>query len=416
MISAQLFGIIRYREVLCLLRGRISIIKLNLKDRISDYRTRSKFVFDGNEQYVVEANERILIQAAWVFFVFLMIYSVVTGFLVTNRALQMCYIVFVALAGAFLIVLHSWSRVREPEINANLCFAFITLALAFTILISVFPYPDISSAFYPFGYIIVCVLFLLPILRMFALLTSLTAVYIILAIVFKNGYAVSFDIFAAVTSWLIGFFVVYAVSDLRLRYVESTIKLSLLSRTDALTGLPNRRDMEVGMSTALRRCQRNGNAVAAMMMDVDDFKHYNDTYGHSAGDECLKKLGAVLIDIANDWGIHVARYGGDEFCYLLPGYSAERATTVAQDLQSRVREIILPETDAPVYISLGIVTASSCENCSVEDLMALADKALYEAKGLGKNVTVAWHAGEGLDCHVDNCEIFTREASNGHKN
>jgi diguanylate cyclase (GGDEF)-like protein/PAS domain S-box-containing protein len=165
------------------------------------------------------------------------------------------------------------------------------------------------------------------------------------------------------------------------------IALEQLATRDGLTGLANRRcfdeTLHAEWARALRQCQ----PLSLLMVDVDNFKAYNDTNGHLGGDECLKRIAtAVSSEMrANDL---VARYGGEEFAVILPNQSLKGAATVAERIRTRVEQLQLPNRMAPgehVTVSIGAATALAAPENSASDLLATADAALYRAKHMGRN-------------------------------
>lgn len=165
-------------------------------------------------------------------------------------------------------------------------------------------------------------------------------------------------------------------------------EVNRLATTDALTGLYNRRKFfELG-ELEIHRYKRFQAPLSAIMLDLDNFKQINDTYGHAAGDVVLRavamrsKVSIRVIDI-------LGRYGGDEFAILLPNADIHEAEEIAERIRRSVMEEAVqgPEGVIPIAISLGITQASADTNC-LSDLLARADAALYSAKEKGKNRTV----------------------------
>jgi len=171
---------------------------------------------------------------------------------------------------------------------------------------------------------------------------------------------------------------------------QANVELERLSYMDGLTGVVNRRGFEKTFLTEWRRSQRENQPLAVVMIDIDEFKKYNDGYGHLQGDDCLKKVAETLNNTVRRPGDVVARYGGEEFVILLPNTDVEGAMYVVSHLVENVSALKIPHLFATynhkVTISAGI---SSTELMSKpytdEDLLASADKALYVAKEGGRN-------------------------------
>jgi diguanylate cyclase (GGDEF)-like protein len=178
-----------------------------------------------------------------------------------------------------------------------------------------------------------------------------------------------------------------AVALERSEWQERASQFQLMSITDPLTGLLNRRYLEERLTEELNRSKRYNYAMSCLMIDIDDFKKYNDRNGHQAGDVALKitahSLKAVLrsADIA-------CRYGGEEFCILLPQTTVSEAGVIAERMRQKVAETEYPHGKTQpmgrVSISIGISTFAKHID-TAESVIAAADRALYNAKSHGKN-------------------------------
>ena len=159
--------------------------------------------------------------------------------------------------------------------------------------------------------------------------------------------------------------------------------------TDDLTGIPNRRSFLDRTRTEFNRSQRNKYALSVIMIDIDHFKSYNDTYGHERGDECLKKVALAIQKTLKRPSDFCARYGGEEFIVVLPYTTQEGALFIAEEIRAAVKNLgIQHEKSSPagiVSISLGVATAGNTLSISYEDLIRQSDKALYLAKEKGRN-------------------------------
>jgi GGDEF domain-containing protein len=201
---------------------------------------------------------------------------------------------------------------------------------------------------------------------------------------------------------------------------DSNSQLEELATLDGLTGLMNRRTFNARLASEWKTAEKLGRSVALILLDVDHFKRFNDRYGHSRGDMCLRKVAEVLKssartghDAASLLGAAmppsfrkmarrdpdvVARYGGEEFALLLPGADAECAARIAERLRQGVENLDLPHADGStcrVTISLGVAALVPADGASVQQLIDAADSALYAAKRRGRNTVVA-HSEQAL--------------------
>ena len=177
-------------------------------------------------------------------------------------------------------------------------------------------------------------------------------------------------------------------SDITEQY-HAEEKLRLLSSTDGLTNLANRRSFDEAAEMEWRRARRLGYSLTIIMADIDNFKKYNDTYGHLEGDECLRRVAETFKSTLHRAGDLAARYGGEEFSLLMPTTKESEALKVAEDIRQRVEALrIRHPLNKPygvVTISMGIAAVVPRNDMTPKDLIAMADKALYEAKELGRN-------------------------------
>lgn len=167
-------------------------------------------------------------------------------------------------------------------------------------------------------------------------------------------------------------------------------QLQSMAMHDALTGLLNRRAFEAQAEQAISRARRDGTSLAALMLDLDHFKRINDQYGHPAGDAVIKFTADVLSASVRDTDL-VARVGGEEFMVLLPGTSPQAALEVAEKIRQRVMhtpQAVNATEHVDSSVSVGVACFAPGKMCSFENLYAQADRALYEAKRLGRNRVV----------------------------
>lgn len=166
-------------------------------------------------------------------------------------------------------------------------------------------------------------------------------------------------------------------------------QLEVLSNTDGLTGLSNRHRFDQVWAQEWQRAVRQGLPLAVVMIDVDHFKLYNDQFGHPAGDECLRRVAAVLAHSVRRAGELAARYGGEEFVVVLPGLGANGALQEAERIRTEVSALGIPHTGssagAVVTVSLGVASRVPQREEGLYLLLQEADDALYQAKHGGRN-------------------------------
>jgi two-component system, cell cycle response regulator len=165
-------------------------------------------------------------------------------------------------------------------------------------------------------------------------------------------------------------------------------ELFATSRRDPLTLLGNRLRLREDLEALASRVERYEHSVCAMLCDIDFFKAYNDTYGHVAGDEVLKKTAEAISDNLRK-GDSAYRYGGEEFLVTLPEQNIETAAAAAERLRRNIEEMKIPHTSREepeiITISVGLAELRPGNGKSAEDLLKEADEALYEAKESGRN-------------------------------
>lgn len=170
---------------------------------------------------------------------------------------------------------------------------------------------------------------------------------------------------------------------------DQAIELRAYSNLDSLTGIPNRRRLDEYLASEMKRAVRAATPIALIMLDIDYFKHYNDTYGHQMGDQCLIQVAAALEGTLKRPGDMVARYGGEEFVVVLVETNKSGAASLAEKMRARVEGLLIEHSQSPVAphvtISLGLTSAVPGQACEASMLFSAADQALYQAKHEGRN-------------------------------
>ncbi|MBI5005794.1 MAG: diguanylate cyclase [Nitrosomonadales bacterium] len=173
-------------------------------------------------------------------------------------------------------------------------------------------------------------------------------------------------------------------------------ELQRLSTTDGLTGISNRRMFDELSVREWRRCERMKKPVALVMMDVDNFKMFNDQFGHQAGDDCLRAVAAQVARAAPRATDLAARYGGEEFVLVLGETDADGARWVAENIRQHVAELGIPHVTPQrrVTISCGVASVLPGTGLALDVLLRSADHALYQAKDGGRDRVVVGAYGK----------------------
>lgn len=169
-------------------------------------------------------------------------------------------------------------------------------------------------------------------------------------------------------------------------------RLTVIATLDLVSGLANRRGFQSRLEFEWMKALQSGGQLSVLMIDVDYFKLFNDTYGHPEGDACLKRVSEVLAAIATSHGGFAARYGGEEFCLLLPNSESAHAMQIGEEVRAAVEDLSIPHLTSPgkaVTVSVGVATVTPGDAQPEDDMIEAADAALYAAKRQGRNAVVA---------------------------
>lgn len=177
------------------------------------------------------------------------------------------------------------------------------------------------------------------------------------------------------------------IMENKLNYVRRSI--DEISKVDFLTNLYNRRHFYEVLEKAWRDCEKNKKYLSVLMIDIDNFKEYNDRYGHVNGDRCLKGVSECIKDLVQQFDNIVARYGGEELIVLLPDSDSENAKYMAEEIRKNIEKLEILHEDSKDYefvtVSIGSATTIPSSDLLPEKLIIMADEALYRAKKSGRN-------------------------------
>ena len=173
--------------------------------------------------------------------------------------------------------------------------------------------------------------------------------------------------------------------------VATNDRLTVIASMDMLSGLANRRGFQSRLDFEWMKAQQYDSELSLLMIDVDHFKLFNDTYGHPEGDACLSRLGETLAAIAAEAQGFAGRYGGEEFCLLLPNTDSSRALEIGEMVRAAVQNLAMPHCTSSyeaVTVSVGVACTKPNDAQRPGDLIEAADAALYAAKHRGRNAVV----------------------------
>jgi len=190
------------------------------------------------------------------------------------------------------------------------------------------------------------------------------------------------------------------LSERERELVATNDRLTVIASIDMLSGLANRRGFQSRLDFEWMKAQQYDSELSLMMIDVDHFKLFNDTYGHPEGDACLTRLGETLAGIAAETMGFAGRYGGEEFCLLLPNTDAKRALEIGEMVRTAVEALAMPHSTSShqtVTVSVGVACTRPNAAQQPGDLIEAADAALYAAKHRGRNAVAEHGFGRPAD-------------------
>ncbi len=182
--------------------------------------------------------------------------------------------------------------------------------------------------------------------------------------------------------------------------IANNDRLTVMASIDMLSGLANRRGFQSRLDFEWMKAQQYNSELSLLMIDVDHFKLFNDTYGHPEGDACLARLGETLAGIAAETMGFAGRYGGEEFCLLLPNTDPSRALEIGESVRAAVQDLAMPHATSShqtVTVSVGVACARPNDRQHPGDLIEAADAALYAAKRRGRNAVAEHGLGQTAD-------------------
>ncbi len=336
-----------------------------------------------------QSNNKMLRIGCVIYMLILLAYTAGVRLTGTSVLLFAMYCGFAVANLILSIVVFTRSKESQgnPRATQALCCVFEWLMLSFFAAEGVFPFPDTYSLYVPIALLLLLQLFIHGARYSFALIVCYCACYAAAAALYKAPAVAADDARIAAATLLAALIDSVLLSNLRAREGRAMKNLEYLSTMDSLTGVYNRQTVDkLCDSYVSGRSEKNAEPYALILIDLDQFKSINDTYGHIAGDEALAKFGALLKASFYDRDF-VGRYGGDEFLVVMRGpmLTAEHARKKAMGLLADTKALAFESARISLTCSIGIAYVERRNKTkSVQQILSRADQALYAAKKAGR--------------------------------
>lgn len=368
----------------------------NIFKRIASYLRKQGRIIDDNAAEVERANARLaytMLAMGCLCYLPLLVATLLSE---SYRSMTAAYLAVFLLMGAYLVAFHRLKRIFSPT---YLIYAGYALFTGYTVYSSAFLAPDYA------GIIILLILVQLPIVildkswRVVLVETLLTAAYLVLVIPFKDPQLALGEILNCVLFAAFGIGIGESLRYGRLDNLELKRQALLREKTDPLTGLGNRKSFFEYLKK-LESTEDSYADIGFLMIDIDFFKQFNDTYGHQQGDECLKKVGTCFREFGAADAVTFYRYGGEEFVGVAVGYAPDELLHLCRRLNTAVAGLAIPHRSAVgdvVTVSIGFATATGTSSANRQhSFLSQADLALYAAKASGRNCSVPYAEGMSM--------------------
>lgn len=350
-----------------------------------------KEVFRGQSLYFSEYGKEIALRnlelmrtISWVSIFIYGMYFLITTLFFKEWEISLLYALFVPVMYLFFLITKRYLNAEEKNIHniRILTLLMYSTLMVETIVLSVFPHPNVAGIYYPLFLLMGPVFFILPIRNHLLMTFSSIVIFCTLVLSFKAPVVWSHEIFEAVTASLFSIIVMILMTQFRLQSDRLKGKYYKLSREDNLTGMLNK-SSGISAIEAYFKKMRLQEQFAILFLDIDNFKNINDTYGHIQGDRILKKIGFNIRSTCRVYDI-ICRFGGDEFLVLLKDIA--NADVAAIKAQQILDTIMKDSSDAGLVVTASIgIYCGDDRTLPLDSILKKADAALYQGKQKGKN-------------------------------
>ena len=359
------------------------------------YGDYSKAFFQKNKVTIQQENAESLSKisaAAGLLALFMLFSTLRVAYLVNLRS---GYLLFNFVFWAFTLFAQAVIK-KKPQYSGYALYAFMIMIYLFSYYISVIYNNDSAASTFFVFQIVLPVLFLIPPGEAAIFSLVVTLVFCKLSFLWKPLDLATSDTINGLACYCIGLILTYFVIHLRLKNMDRQELLEQQRDTDVQTNLPNRRKFNHIIEQIFRDFHASPRNFYVLMMDVDYFKAYNDTFGHVQGDNCLESLGIFFHQFATQNSIFLARYGGEEFVAIDTLHTKEAVERLGEQLILQTAALKISHPKSPygiITLSAGCAGLLETQAANYMTLVNYADDALYQAKHTGRNSFVAWQQG-----------------------
>ncbi len=348
---------------------------------IKNFFEREKYIWNNNAEEIEEINNKIAILLIVILCIASFGLSIISTAGIIFSELRMPYYVLFVLTLSMLFIGTAETKMVSP---LSLLYFIHTLIMLFATYSAAYVLPDSLSTLV-LGFIFVFSLTVFDkMVRVNLTMIGYLVIYLLLASPIKNPNIVVMDLMNVLCFAIVGMILGGYLRQLQLDNIDLKRQSRLRARTDCLTQLPNRASI-VEVCSCTDKVSKIG---AIVMIDIDYFKLYNDTYGHQQGDKCLISVAKAIKEIDNKYESTFFRYGGEEFMGIIWRTESALPYSVCDDLLNKINNLNIPHKTSPyekVTVSIGLTKVTSNEDNNLVKLISQADAALYKSKQSGRN-------------------------------
>lgn len=361
------------------------------------YHNTHKNFFQENKNTIIQLNMsslNTLNNVAVFIFGILCLYSKLTNdYADLSKAYLLYFIIFILINILCKHIMH-----YDYVISDYFLYFVIALIYGFGIYIGCFNMLNIASVMFPVFLICLPMVFILPTIEINIYNIIFIAIFLFFSMQLKSDSIAFIDQINILACFFISTVTSYTVNCARMKEISSSQKLEMVCNTDELTNLHNRRSFNKYIINIFDKTPAN--QLTLMMIDIDNFKDYNDCYGHICGDSCLVTIGEIFKKFESNHDCYIARYGGEEFVLIDNKHTLQEAVAMAKELIYIISEANIEHIKSrykKITLSVGISCKATTNVTSYIDLINLADDALYQAKSNGKNTyMIATHSASSM--------------------